>query len=1324
MKVSKVNHVKTAVGSRSSNEFGGFLYQDLKQEGSVIEPEKYVEDLVNSTKKIYSIIGPLNSREKKGGDQKSIAKVFQKINKEYRCQNYSVAVLKKERINLQDKEKLKNIKMDPVDFLSQKIKRSLRKSEVLDSLVKLFRYVFYEDENLQLSDEQLKYLSQELCRDYTHDEARKTVEKSILNQDMPVQPSSKNMIQLPAKKVEKEKRKAEEREALNDFLLHYADLTMIPNTPEKDKKAKTLKYSVRYQYLIQLRRLVQLYFYGPEKVNQQNDFDVWKDHAICRDNRELFLTDFETDRKDKNGKQIKSCGKKDYREFEERIGKLDGLLQEKANSDKELNQKIKDQKRDVKEISIKILLDIRSQNIHAYRRSARYINEHPDLFLPKSSWNLCFLRLIESEVEHLFQNFDQSDRFKLQKGYLSEKAWKYLLNYLSVKYISIGKAVYHYACNEFGGSDNIELGKMDVSKINSFDYEMIKAEEDLQRKAAVYIAFAVQNFAQNAFEDDYRMSTVEVGNRVEGKDDVLLYDLKDIQGGRKKDALRGVLQFFGGKSKWQNLLLDEKETDKFLLDLKNMLYFLRNRTFHFHTASTDSVTWNQDRILDMLKHEIREGDVIRRKMYYSNNLWMFYDEKQLGYIMSDLYQKEAVRGVQVPSYKNVLGRKALAGFLREIGIKSLQNQSEEIQEKLHSALYFLLKEIYYQKFLAEPTLKDDFVKKLKSRQKELEKEHQKDKKQEKEALDDFLGQLDDLEKLKNSDGPAKGLTFSKICEFYMTEYNAQNQNQRVVQSTKSQKKHPKIYRHYKMILYYGIYEAFKDYMKEHYPFLQNPHYNENNIEFDKFLPDWTSTIYQNVLEDARQSPELQCWYICSRFLPPRQVNHLSGVFRNYLQYVENIKRRASQNNQKLTIQSDLTEGSGLKLIEMLDFTRLLAGKIFGKFDDYFDHENDEPEIVLYSNYISKFVDQDDMQKERENLLNDNEKSGKYNLINDPYKVYIDEANPILNRNVIFAKLFAPTKVMENAIEKIKYDEYKEYQNLKEQYPRNLIRGGATKLSEQKKINDFRDAKNRVELLNLYEYAELIIELQGNLVSWSYLRERDMMYFMLGFHYMCLHNADSEHPSGYMDLMVSESRNIRGAVLHQILSIFIYGYPIYGVQDNGSWDQKDLNCKMAMSSKIMKFDSAYPGVFDAGKELFQVLSEEKRINELRDYIDHFKYFVRSDRSLLDLYSEVFDRFFTYDQKLRKNVPNVLTNILARHFILVKGLRFENGKKTDDGGKNMALIRFDDLISDDFTYRLIDDIRDEAHPKEKPVDLPAKGEKFLEDVKSILEYSDPR
>ena len=78
MKVSKVNHVKTAVGSRSSNEFGGFLYQDLKQEGSVIEPKKHVDDLVNSTKKIYSIIGPLNSRAKKAEIKSLLQKSFKK----------------------------------------------------------------------------------------------------------------------------------------------------------------------------------------------------------------------------------------------------------------------------------------------------------------------------------------------------------------------------------------------------------------------------------------------------------------------------------------------------------------------------------------------------------------------------------------------------------------------------------------------------------------------------------------------------------------------------------------------------------------------------------------------------------------------------------------------------------------------------------------------------------------------------------------------------------------------------------------------------------------------------------------------------------------------------------------------------------------------------------------------------------------------------------------------------------------------------------------------------------------------------------------------
>ncbi len=47
-------------------------------------------------------------------------------------------------------------------------------------------------------------------------------------------------------------------------------------------------------------------------------------------------------------------------------------------------------------------------------------------------------------------------------------------------------------------------------------------------------------------------------------------------------------------------------------------------------------------------------------------------------------------------------------------------------------------------------------------------------------------------------------------------------------------------------------------------------------------------------------------------------------------------------------------------------------------------------------------------------------------------------------------------------------------------------------------------------------------------------------------------------------------------------------------------------------------------------------------------------------MLDLYSEVFDRFFTYDMKLKKNVVNMLYNILLDHNI-VSSFVFETGEK---------------------------------------------------------------
>ena len=80
----------------------------------------------------------------------------------------------------------------------------------------------------------------------------------------------------------------------------------------------------------------------------------------------------------------------------------------------------------------------------------------------------------------------------------------------------------------------------------------------------------------------------------------------------------------------------------------------------------------------------------------------------------------------------------------------------------------------------------------------------------------------------------------------------------------------------------------------------------------------------------------------------------------------------------------------------------------------------------------------------------------------------------------------------------------------------------------------------------------------------------------------------------------------------------------------------------------------------GLSLFENTDEHDDIIDTRDYIDHFKYFIKMDRSMMDLYSEVYDSFLRHDHKLKKSVSFVLTNIMEKNFITIH-TRMELGSK---------------------------------------------------------------
>ena len=102
--------------------------------------------------------------------------------------------------------------------------------------------------------------------------------------------------------------------------------------------------------------------------------------------------------------------------------------------------------------------------------------------------NQYWIHHMENAVERILKKCNVGTLFKLKIGYLSEKVWKDILNLLSIKYIALGKAVYHFALDDiWNDSYDKKPGKINdfaIKGISSFDYEMVKAQDHGLRIAA------------------------------------------------------------------------------------------------------------------------------------------------------------------------------------------------------------------------------------------------------------------------------------------------------------------------------------------------------------------------------------------------------------------------------------------------------------------------------------------------------------------------------------------------------------------------------------------------------------------------------------------------------------------------------------------------------------------------------------------------------------------------------------------------------------------------------------------------------------------------
>lgn len=880
---------------------------------------------------------------------------------------------------------------------------------------------------------------------------------------------------------------------------------------------------------------------------------------------------------------------------------------------------------------------------------------------------LCYIK------EYIEKNYVTKKRMTIEpflKISMFKECWKDIVRYLCGKYIDLGKAVYHFAMPEEMSCKTAKGNSYGVVQpeyrqgISSFAYEAIKAEETLQRNIANTAVAAIATFSRSVLQYE------KVSDETAHNEDILFIKDEKLKTIFKDDAFTSVLRYYGGKSAVE--VFDLKQ-DELLLEIKQQLNLVRNESFHYTPGKIKDISVKNT--LKLWENDIKIYALVIRQKYYSNNTAMFYSEKNILNLFTDLYAKKKEVVTQIPAFRSIWKRKELPDFIKCIEKERtmIWAKDSNIRTKYEGALYFLLKEIYYNDFVQNGNKALELFVKAVNNYRGTEGVDKS-----KEAAENFKTYVIDLQNQR--------LSFAEVCQAINQEYNQQNTKTQKRDEKQSKGEQKDAYAHFRMLLPMCLKNAFMAYLKEKYSFLYEPTYNENI----KGEPDYLDHVPVDCgikideKNDTDGAKRRIAWYTFAHFIHPRQLNLLVGDFKSYIQYREDVLRRAGYAKQTVSAKERNSVAEGIKrakdILEVLEFVRVIAGRVSNNFEDYYESPDE------YAKYLSNYVD---FAKEDGVLFEQLKKFCKNTLGNGQVMdLYADEINPKVLRNVEIARMYAGGDVILPGFNRIKEDEIKQYYMNKELVAQLLSKGLCETPKEQAKVVEQQQLKGRLTLNDVTEAFSLVNDMLGQLVSLSYLRERDEMYLLLGYYYMALRSADNWCDENLDTLDADACKVISGKILYQVVGMFDYGTPfLYKSTSENKWVEKK---GWDMGSKEKRFYEEHKNSMTCAMMLFEKDTYATSISSLRNYVDHFKYYANFNKSIVELYAEFYTNFFGYSNKLRKSVLVNFKNVLEKYF-MENEVQF---KKTAEG-QQINLI--DGLFSQKFTYKLKNKEEDKHSPR---------------------------
>lgn len=912
------------------------------------------------------------------------------------------------------------------------------------------------------------------------------------------------------------------------------------------------------------------------------------------------------------------------------------------------------------------------------------------------------------------------------------------MSYLAAKYIDLGKGVYHFTMKDkldmlnkneavtdlrFGiVSEKYEKG------ITSFDYERIKAEEELDRNIAAYVTFAADIFAKSVIKSDYR-------TKKDNNSDVLQYSDKEFRNSEviRDNAEKNILQYWGGYSRWctENSKLPENnkvsdfgklDVSDLCIDIKKHLAGIRNSSVHYTTKIKNESATDGSNVKILFEKDLADINIIYADKYYSNNVWMFYSLEDINKLIAFLYkEKRVIRQVQIPSFSRILKRKAMQDVINEIFKDDFDENivNPELKEKYRNSLYFMLKEIYYNAFIIQPELKEKFKDKIKTMKSELYNKLKTIDKKEYKALYCMLSNEESAlknfaDRIYSVDGD--NVSFADICMILMTDYNMQNQEKKNIESMEQKKKNKgkdENYKHFPLLLHKVLKELFIEYLKQTHEleFLRNNICIKSDVTMESFESQIKGVeIYKDLKEKIDKNNSLLDWYVIAHFLMPKQLNHLIGNIKNYIQFATNIDKRAES-------VKNLTESSMVKriqyyddIVRILEFSAQYIGKISNNINDYFNSEDE------YVSFLSKYVGfindkSEDVLTELKDFCREKINNGSQII-----GIYYGGDNVIINRNVIYAQMYSNAEVFSNIYKKVTKNDiinyYEKQNDLKDVFKSGVCQNE----DEQRSLCEFQQLKNRIELTELSTYADMVNDFMAQFVEWAYLRERDLMYFQLGIHYIRLFYSDNVLDEKYHKLSDNVIDIEEGALLYQIVAMYDYELRIFETDNSGNAKRIGQGGPGKSIPVFLKKYCNGTDVYECGLELFEDINQHEHIIRFRNDIAHMRYMSNQAMNIMSIVSNIYKNFFVYDTKLKKSISLVFKNILMRYGVIADLVfSYNNKNQSIKDDMDINIINIKNLKSDKYVYKIVnEDIV-------KQVEIEIRNQVFLEQLHNLLYFS---